>query len=543
MRSRALDAIRYYPVTSTARTSDGQQESEGSLALGQDVPVVTGGRSPALAGWLVATVGLLLAAVPAAPLLAWLGLPFPVAAALAVALGLGLASHLHRRVPAAVTAPLAGRPLVLAAWLALSLLAVARLGGLAEFMADPSQSAHSAFGFDEFYIGHNCLTAYFQAARLSQAGTANLYEPTLYQEAFGRFRPDEFLYPPPFLLLPRLAMLVVTNFQVLRALWFAGESWLFLATWLAAAAWVGGRRGGLLALLAPAAFAATPVILTLQIGNFQIAAFSLGLLTVLAADRRPGAAGAVLAAATASKVFPGVLGIAYLVARRLRLIAWAAAWGLIFCALAWLWLGSEPFRTFLTYEMPRISSGEAFSWLGLDELAAVAAINDGIPGLAWKLKVLGFGELDPGWVGRLGWLYTLLLVGLAILAGRRLVGASRLRQAQLVMALLALAALRSPFEPDAYALLAPLWLLLLMVPELPARPPWRWAAAAAWLVLAAVLPFGSLGMLAPRTIALLSLLGQGLSLGLCLGVVLRPSVAREAGTRTAPVAPLPEAAP
>ena len=85
-------------------------------------------------------------------------------------------------------------------------------------------------------------------------------------------------------------------------------------------------------------------------------------------------------------------------------------------------------------------------------------------------------------------IYSLLLAALAVVCAFRINDADRLSRAQIWMGLLALAALQSPFVPDAYGLTASIWLWALVMPRL-----WQRASALAfgvvlWLVLSTVAP-------------------------------------------------------
>jgi hypothetical protein len=54
-------------------------------------------------------------------------------------------------------------------------------------------------------------------------------------------------------------------------------------------------------------------------------------------------------------------------------------------ALAWVMVGSKPFALFITYQMPRIESGEAFSWI---EDPQMASVNQSLYGLITELRLL-----------------------------------------------------------------------------------------------------------------------------------------------------------
>jgi hypothetical protein len=192
---------------------------------------------------------------------------------------------LARRLPPAWDGLARTHPVLGALWLLLGLVAAARLAGVALFMVDVEQAQYSAYGFDEFYIRHNCFSAIWKAAELARGGTENLYDPTHYAGFENRFKLDEFLYLPPFLIVPQAGLALGGDFLGLRALWFALSGLALLGAMLAVPAWIGGEVGRRAALLVPLMWLATPVVLTLQLGNFQLLAIALALLAMLAFER------------------------------------------------------------------------------------------------------------------------------------------------------------------------------------------------------------------------------------------------------------------
>src|SRR5262249_46084294 len=141
--------------------------------------------------------------------------------------------------------------------------------------------------------------------------------------------------------------------------------------------------------------------------------------------------------------------------------------GAVFTVVGLALVGLAPFQAFLGYQLPRIQSGEAFAFY---EKAAefIISRNFGIPGLSTKLAALGVPGMTRGVGAVLGWLYTLVLLALAWIAGRR--APERLRDARIWLGLLSLAALRSPLAPSAYVTLSMLWLLTISAGEIPGPP-------------------------------------------------------------------------
>ena len=137
----------------------------------------------------------------------------------------------------------------------------------------------------------------------------------------------------------------------------------------------------------------------------------------------------------------------------------------------------------------------------------------------------------------ISWVWTLAVFALAILAARRAHAMSRLELVSTWLALLALAAYRSPFVPDHNGLFAPIWLWLLIAAGTRLTPPRIALLALAYLALSAVLPFGGVDLPELGGRLALSTASQFVAIGLCLWVVLRRPQAM-----TAPrAAPMPTA--
>lgn len=393
-------------------------------------------------------------------------------------------------------APVARSPrravLVAALWAA----GAAGLLHIAPFMFDPARTGGSLLPGDDFYLHHDCATAYLRAAKLARDRVGNLYDPEHYvgrgeddpRARIGRFSVDLYEYPPPFLLAPGAALAASDDFTVLRAGWFVLELALLAAAVIALAIWLGGRDGRAALMLAPAAFASLPALATLQLGNFQLATYALALLAMLAFARdRDRLGGALLAFAIVSKLFPGLLVVLLLARRRWRAVAWTAAFGLLYCALAALAFGLDPFRAFVSFQLPRMADGSAFPFLA--GFPPATAVNHSIFGLVFKLRLAGVPGMTVGLAGALAWLYTAAVVAFAWARGRRQAGTGgRLGEAILWLLLLQLGALRSPFLPDVYALVLPAWLLVLLAIRA-ARPVARAACAVGWLAMAAAILF------------------------------------------------------
>jgi len=154
-------------------------------------------------------------------------------------------------------------------------------------------------------------------------------------KGIGPLEVDVYEYPPPFLLLPRAARLLTRNFFAVRSVWFTFELGLLALAVLLTARWIGGRTGALSIWLAPSLGIAFPILLALQMGDFQIAVFALAVLSMLLIVRRKEAAGgALLGFITLAKLSPGVLGVYLLGQRRWAAMAWSFGFGTFFSLLA-----------------------------------------------------------------------------------------------------------------------------------------------------------------------------------------------------------------
>jgi hypothetical protein len=413
-----------------------------------------------------------LAAVSAALVLAAL-------AALAAARGRGPLVGLARRLPAGLDGVAGRRRGRTVGFALVALLALAQIARLSAFMSDPALTWGSAFPPVEEGTRHMCLGAYVQAAELSRRGDPNIYAsehfpaftetpghrappPPTSVANLGPYIQDPYEYPPVFLLLPRAALLLTNDFLSLRTAWFGLQVSCFLVFALVLAGAVGGRRGLVAALLLPVAWLALPLMFNFQFGQFHLAAVMLALGGMLAFERgRERTGGALLAAAVVTKLFPGLLLVYLAARRRWRPVAWTVAFGAGYAALGLLVLGWAPHRAFLQYHLPRISSGEAFSFFTRNDLTLAA--NYGVYGLPFKLARLGVPGMSAALGSALSWLYSLVLLAAAVVAARRRHPPAL--EPAVWLALLVLGSLRSPLAPNVYTLAPAAWLLTLVAAD------------------------------------------------------------------------------
>lgn len=393
------------------------------------------------------------------------------------------------RLPSEIDGALTRRRALAVAWALLALVAVVQTGRLATHVTDPGVelvigTAHP------FWNGHHCYPAYLHGAELALWGEENLYAQEHYlghaedprTEVEGLGVEDPYQYPPQFLLLPALALQLTHDPTLLRVGWFVLNAALFVLTYTLLALWVGRRPGRLALWLLPAVLASFPVLYNFQYGQFHLATLCLAVLGMLAFARRWRVAGGfLLAAAILAKLFPAVLLAPLAARRRVRELAWTAAWGVALTALALAVFGPAPFTAFFQHHLPQLSSGAAFAFDELFPSLAdlVIADNQGVFGLAVKL---GATKAAAAAINRA---FTVGVLLLAAVAGLRFAGAGRWARGSLWLALLGLGSLASPGAWGDYVPVVAVWLLALVAARALERRWLRWplAVVAAFQVL------------------------------------------------------------
>ena len=388
-------------------------------------------------------------------------------------------------------------------------VALLQLSRLAVFMASPDRTGFSFVPWSSWEVRHSCTTAYFVAAKASGSG-ADVYSDSLYTAAdddptkirkskkLGAFNIDVYEYPPPFLLLPRAFLPLAPDFPEYRLVWFGFCGLVLLVATLAVPPLLGTIPGNRALILSPLFWAAIPTFSLLQKGNIQGAVIAMAVFAMLLFRRGQGAVGgALLAFATLSKLYPGMLLVYLLVRREWRALAWTAGFSAAFVALSLVAFGEGMYRSFLDH-LPRLLSGEAFPAF---RNPSAIAMNFSIPTFLFKLKSFGITGIDFSVSRVVGWIYTLVVVVVTILVARR----ARDREAEPLvwLGILILATLRSPFIPQAYAAIPPLWLLTLTAARRPPEPRVLAGTLVMWAALNVYVPH-DLGV-DPRITAILNL--------------------------------------
>ncbi len=471
--------------------------------------------------WVAAGLLSTLIAILSTVALAAFGMLNGVAIAIGAAVAIACTLRIAKRLPPALDTLRREHPVLTFVWLLLVVATLGRTVGIAMFMLDPQARAASTFGFDEFYTRHSCFAGYWQAALLADQGVENLYKLEQYAGFFGIFKIDIFLYLPQFLILPMLGVAGGLDFDQARGVWFAFQGFAVLLCALGVAKWIGGPVGRRAALLIPALWFATPTLLTLQLGNFQLATVALTLIAFTLFWRDRPILGGALFGFAVFKLFPGLLGIYLIATKRWRALFWTLGFSSLYTVITFLWLGENPFRALFEFHLPLLASGEPWAFLEIPQAAPVIAINDSVPGIVMKLKALGVPGMDMALSKHIGWAWTVIITVLVILAARRAPKMSRHELAMTWTALLALAAFRSPFLPDHTGLFTPLWLWTLVAAGGALSGARLFKFALLWLPLAAVLPFLGTELDNGLDRFVVSGISQAIAVTLCMWVVLR----------------------
>jgi alpha-1,2-mannosyltransferase len=358
-------------------------------------------------------------------------------------------------------------------------------------------------------INHSCLSAYYVAAR-SVATVPNVYAWELYAfpdegptaprkpRPIGSFNIDAYEYPPPFLLLPRTLAILTPEFLRFRMVWFALNGAMLVIGLLVVARMLGPVAGTRALLFSPLVLASDIQIATLQVGNLQAIVSSLAMIAmVLFAQRRYAAGGALLAFATVSKLFPGLLLVYLLIQRKWRALAWTVGLCIALIAISLVDTGWAPYKAFLDH-LPRLLGGEAFP--AFRRPWAVAQ-NFSVPGMALKLRLFGVTGASFGGMKIVGWIYSLILLAATVFVARRTL--TREQEPLAWLKILILASLRSPFLP-LYAVIPALWLLTLLAATVTPTFKTLFGVLLAWVILNIMAPTS----VDPRLVAAIILLPQ-----------------------------------
>jgi hypothetical protein len=220
--------------------------------------------------------------------------------------------------------------------------------------------------------------------------------------------------------------------------------------------------------------------------------------------------------------------VVYLLARRQwRAAAWTVAFAGVIVLLSLLDTGWAPYAAFLEH-LPRVLGGEAFAAF---RNPAAVAINMSIPGIVFKLKLLGVAGMGFAAAKVVGWIYTLIVLGAIALVARRGV---RGEEAPAVwLAIVILSTLRSPFLPQGYGAFPAVWLLTLLAACRPPTPKTLLLVALAWASFNCYLPLDSID---PRYGALMTVVPQVATIAVAFLALRRPDALAATATEATPAA-------
>jgi hypothetical protein len=405
---------------------------------------------------------------------------------------------LAARLPAELDGWFAPRRTAVILWWLAAVLAIVNTARLGLFVADPSQAWASAFPPVSSLAKHQCLPAYVRAGELAARGQPNLWNPDDYRKPQHDGPPwlpvsdmrgliqhlgDPFEYPPTFAMAPRAAVAITHDYQIIRAAWYGISALGFWIAFVACAIWIAGRPGATALLLAPPIALSTPVVVGLQFGQAHLLVVAAAVAAMMLFARgRWLAGGLLLGFATVSKIFPGLLLVHLAVRRQWRDLAAALAAIAALIGLCALVLGPATLASFVSDQVPRITSGEAFAFTENNP------DNHSLYGLAFKLATLGVEGADRQLASLLAWGWSAVALILTAVGSRG--RPQPARDAMLWLGIVCLATLRSPFAPT-YTAIGTLWLLAVAAGI---AAPRRWLTALiaiSWVLLLGAPPIHS----------------------------------------------------
>jgi len=427
---------------------------------------------------LIRTASALFLAVTGA-FMAWPALKVTTAAAafpLTLLLGIAIAWFVHRQLSDELTADLAAlaskRTLLTVIWCLLIAAGMAQTARQSLHMAN-SERAWWLTTKQDFWAKHACMNAYVYAAELNRQGEPNIYQAEHYpglnpaaevQTTVTNLAPeDPYVYPPQFLMLPRLALLLSNDYLVIRAVWYSLQAWLMVGVTILFARWFGGAVGTLALALTPLLWFSVPALYNLHYGQVHVTSFLLAMAAFVAFERgRDLPGGGLLALAILCKGYGSFVLIPLLLWRRWRSLFWTGVWGLGLTLMAFLVLGAEPFEAFFNYNLPRLRTGAAFAfdeaWPEFKTL--LLAGNVSIFSCVRKLGELGVGGMSDGLARVVHGVFTLAVVGASLFSGRV---EDEKGRALGWLAMLNLASFTSPGAWGDYISFGSFWLLLFLV--------------------------------------------------------------------------------
>ncbi len=370
-----------------------------------------------------------------------------------------------------------------------ALLLIAELLLAAAFIIDPNLARWEGRPWTPQRSNHSCASSYWVACDHIRSAS-DIYAEEIYSlpqvnaaaprvgRPIGPLLIDQYEYPPPFLVLPRLIAAVSGDFWGFRRVWFALNLAVVVAGVILVASRFDRALGTHALWLTPFVLLTPPILITFLMGNVQLAIIAVSMIAMLMFERERHAAGGVLLGyAVVSKLYPGLL-VLYLILRRdWRAVGSTAAFGIAFVLISIADFGVGPYVAFVTH-MPKLLSGEAFPAF---RNPSAIAVNESIPGLVFKLQLFGVPYMGFAASKVLGWIYTVVAVALTARLALRPAAAGR--EPLDWITILILATMRSPFLPT-YASFPSAWLATLLAALTWGHSRVFTTAVLAWAVLA-----------------------------------------------------------
>lgn len=356
------------------------------------------------------------------------------------------------------------------------------------FIMNPHVARWDASPLTPQRSNHSCVSSYWVACEGVRTAP-DIYAESIYSvptadptaprlaRPIGPLLIDQYEYPPPFLVLPRLIAAATGDFWGFRRVWFALNLVVVVGGLMLVGARFDRAAGTHAAWLTPFVLLPPAMIITMIMGNIQLAIIAAALIAMVLFERgRHVAGGALLAYTIVSKLYPGLLILYLLLRRDWRPVAWTTAFAVAIVVISIVDVGVGPYVDFARH-LPKLLSGEAFPAF---RNPVAIAINESIPGLVFKLQLFGVPHMGFPAAKAVGWIYTAVVLVLVARLARRPPAPEREPLAWLVI--LILATMRSPFLPT-YAPFPSLWLATLLAALTWGRSGIFVSVVAAWAVL------------------------------------------------------------
>lgn len=423
-------------------------------------------------------------------------------------------------------------------WVILALLMLTQTARLSSWVTDPSEEWWISTD-NPFFSQHMCMGAYVYAADLNRQGVDNVYDKSHYpglnpdaeiHTTIKNFTPeDPYQYPPQFLVLPRLAIAMTDDFDLIKVFWLLIQVAVFgLISW-SVVQFIGGDRGLMAAFLIPALWISFPVLSNLQYGQFHMVSILLAVAAMMwFMQGKYLIGGSALSIAMLSKIAPGILLI-YLVARkRWKEVGWTLGCCAVYSLIAVAVIGTKPFLAFINHQLPNLQSGSAFAFADVwpEFRDFMIAMNQSPFAFIFKLDALGVSGMTQTVAKFTHMFYSIAVIVIAVVASR--IDGGRTKQLLIWLALLNLAALVSKGAWGDYIPIGTLWAMTFMVKEFISTIRQKLI-----LAIIAVFMFLSLGVLPlpglenPTVFISLAAIGMLITIGFNIWILFGHKIARD----------------